>query len=123
VLGPDDIAALQRAVRAVPVANDVAAYAVRVVGNTRPGQCAGGAWGNSSSAVPVRARRRRSCSWEKAHALLHGRMQVDFADIRALAPEILRHRLVLNFRARAEKIDADRLVTRVLEHVKTDGAS
>jgi len=59
----------------------------------------------------------------KAHALLHGRMQVDFADIRALAPEILRHRLVLNFRARAEKIDADRLVTRVLEHVKTDGAS
>ena len=56
----------------------------------------------------------------QARALLHGRVHVDFADIRALAPAILRHRLVLNFRARAEKIDADQIVTRLLEKVKPD---
>jgi MoxR-like ATPase len=56
----------------------------------------------------------------KARALLHGRVHVDFADIRALAPSVLRHRLVLNFRARAEKVDSDMLVTRLLDAVKNE---
>ena len=122
VLGPEDIATLQRAVRAVPVANDVAAYAVRVVGGTRPGSAPAGVREFIECGASPRAS-QALVQLGKAHALLHGRMQVDFADVRALAPEILRHRLVLNFRARAEKVDADRLIARVLEHVKADGPS
>ena len=51
----------------------------------------------------------------KARALLNGRFHVDFADIRALAPEVLRHRLVLNYRSRADKVSADDLIARVID--------
>ena len=42
---------------------------------------------------------------------------VDFADLKALAAPVLRHRLVLNFHARADKVDADKLVERLLAAV------
>ena len=119
VLGPEDIAALRRAVRAVPVANDVAAYAVRVVAATRPGAALAGVADFIECGASPRAS-QAFVAMAKARALLQGRVHVDFADVRALAPEILRHRLVLNFRARAEKLDADRLIARVLEAVKTE---
>jgi MoxR-like ATPase len=53
----------------------------------------------------------------KARAILAGRFHVDFADLKALAAPVLRHRLVLNFHARADKIDADGLVERFLAAV------
>jgi MoxR-like ATPase len=124
VLGPDEITALQRAVRAVPVAEDVAKYAVRVVAATRPGNGTGAPAG-AAEFIECGASPRASqalIATAKARALLHGRVHVDFADIRALAPDILRHRLVLNFRARADKLDADTLIGRVLDHVKPDAA-
>lgn len=55
----------------------------------------------------------------KARAILSGRYHVDFADIVAVAPHVLRHRLVLNFHARADGLDADGLVDRLLKSVKT----
>ncbi|MDB6154114.1 MAG: ruvB 3 [Chthoniobacteraceae bacterium] len=124
VLNPEEILSLQRAVRAVPVANDVAVYAVRLVAATRPG-CKDGAPPGVAEFLDCGASPRASqalIATAKARALLNGRIHVDFADIRALAPDILRHRLVLNFRARAEKLDSDMLVHRVLDHVKTDAA-
>ncbi|MDB6175766.1 MAG: ruvB 3 [Chthoniobacteraceae bacterium] len=124
VLNPEEILSLQRAVRAVPIANDVAAYAVRLVAATRPG-CKNGAPPGVAEFIDCGASPRASqalIATAKARALLNGRIHVDFADIRALAPDILRHRLVLNFRARAEKLDSDMLVHRVLDHVKTDAA-
>lgn len=124
VLGSEEIIALQRAVRAVPVANDVAGYAVRIVAATRPGQN-GGAPAGVAEFLDCGASPRASqalIAMAKARALLHGRVHVDFADIRALAPDILRHRLILNFRARAEKIDADLLVQRALDYVKTEAS-
>jgi MoxR-like ATPase len=53
----------------------------------------------------------------KARAILAGRFHVDFADVRAVAAPVLRHRLVLNFHARAEGIDADGLIRRLIEIV------
>ncbi len=55
----------------------------------------------------------------KAMAVLSGRFHVDFADVRAVALPVLRHRLVLNFHARAEGIDADDLIRRLIEIVPT----
>jgi MoxR-like ATPase len=124
VLGPDQINELQRAVRAVPVARDVAGYAVRIVSATRPGQN-GASISGLTEYLDCGGSPRASqalIAMAKARALLHGRVHVDFADIRALAPEVLRHRLILNFRARAEKLDADVLVNRALEQVKTEAA-
>ncbi|MCH2278320.1 MAG: hypothetical protein MK358_05525, partial [Vicinamibacterales bacterium] len=53
----------------------------------------------------------------KARALMHGRFHVSVADVTALAPPILRHRIITNFYAESEKIDSDKLVTQLLEAV------
>ena len=122
VLDANALHALQRTVQAVPIASDVGRYAVRLASSTRPqnDKVAGvtefiecGASPRASQALVLAG---------KARALLNGRAHVDFADIRALAPAVLRHRLVLNFRARAEKVDADLLIQRLLENVKPDAA-
>ncbi len=44
-------------------------------------------------------------------------MHVDFADLKAVAHPVLRHRLVLNFHARADGIDSDMIVDRLLEEL------
>jgi MoxR-like ATPase len=55
----------------------------------------------------------------KARALLNGRFHVQFDDVHAMALPVLRHRLVLNFHARAEGVDADEVVRRILREVRT----
>ena len=54
----------------------------------------------------------------KARALLHGRSHVKFDDIRALAQPVLRHRVLINYRAEAEGVVIEDLVKRLLESVK-----
>ncbi len=53
----------------------------------------------------------------RAHAFLRGRGYVVPEDIRALAPDVLRHRLVLTFEAEAEDMDSDRVIAQILEAV------
>ena len=53
----------------------------------------------------------------RANALLHGRYNVSFGDVRALAPSVLRHRVLLNFHAEAERITTDTVIARLLEEV------
>ncbi|MBM4020058.1 MAG: AAA family ATPase [Planctomycetes bacterium] len=57
----------------------------------------------------------------KALALAAGRYNVAFEDLRRMARPALRHRLILNFEAEAEKIDPDAIVGGVLEHVPEPG--
>jgi MoxR-like ATPase len=54
----------------------------------------------------------------RAHAFLRGRGYVVPEDVRALAPEVLRHRIVLTFEAEAESLSTDDVVSRVLDAVK-----
>lgn len=122
VLDAEALTALQESVQAVPISTDVGRYAVRLTSATRPqtGNVPGvtefiecGASPRASQALVLAG---------KARALLNGRAHVDFADIRALAPAVLRHRLVLNFRARAEKVDADAIVAKLLQQVSQEKA-
>jgi MoxR-like ATPase len=53
----------------------------------------------------------------KARAVLNGRPAVSLEDIRAVAPPVLRHRLLVNFQAEADGIDAEMVVTRLLDAV------
>jgi MoxR-like ATPase len=116
-LGPEEVVRLQEYVRGMPIADSVVHYAARLVAASRPGgsgraelhkYIAYGASPRASQCLVLGA---------KACALLAGRFHVDFADIRALAAPVLRHRLVLNFHARADKVDADTLVERLLASV------
>jgi MoxR-like ATPase len=53
----------------------------------------------------------------RAHAWLQGRDYVDPADIQAVAPDVLRHRLVLSFEAEADGIEADTIIQGILDGV------
>ena len=121
VLDAAEIVRLQQVVRGVPVADAVVRYAVDLAIATRPGRgprddpriqkfLTYGASPRASQYLILGA---------KAMAVLSGRFHVDFADVRAVAVPVLRHRLVLNFHARAEGIDADDLIRRLIEIVPT----
>lgn len=122
-LSGEDILAFQRIARQVPAAQAVVQYAVHLVHATRPQSPASPqfvkdwvTWG-----AGIRASQNLVLAG-KVRALLHGRYNVSFNDIRALAPSILRHRLQLNFHAEAERITADELIRRVLDTVRAPGA-
>ncbi|MGH7134174.1 MAG: AAA family ATPase [Pirellulales bacterium] len=121
IVTADELLRLQSLVRGVPVANDVVNYAVALVGFSRPDTSAKphedvhrfvryGASPRASQYLILGA---------KARALLHGRFHVDFDDVKAMAVPVLRHRLVLNFHARADGVDADEIIRRLLKYVRT----
>jgi len=117
VLMADEILQLQRLVRGVPVADPVVQYAVRLVGATRPGYGKQDGvhkyirYGGSPRATQYLV------LGAKARAVLSGRCHVDYADVRAVALPVLRHRLMLTFHSRAENVDADALIDRILKNV------
>jgi MoxR-like ATPase len=53
----------------------------------------------------------------RAHAWLAGRDYVSPEDIQAIAPDVLRHRLLLSYQARADSVGADEIVARLLARV------
>jgi MoxR-like ATPase len=114
-----EILALQQAVRKVPVAQSVAEYAVTLVQATRP--AGGGApdfikryvqWGAGPRASQYLALAG------KAFATLDGRFNVAREDVQRAAKLVLRHRLILNFRAEADQQSADMIIDRLLGSVK-----
>ena len=123
VLSADEILELQRLVRGVPVADPVVQYAVNLVGATRPGYGSQDGvhkyirYGGSPRATQY------LILGAKARAVLGGRCHVDYADVRAVALPVLRHRLVLTFHSRAENVDADALIGRVLKSVPEKAAA
>jgi MoxR-like ATPase len=56
----------------------------------------------------------------RARALLHGRLHAGAADVQAVAPAALRHRIAANFTAQAEGIGSDRLTERLLASIPAD---
>jgi MoxR-like ATPase len=118
VLKAGEVLRLQELVRGVPVADAVVRYAVNLVGASRPGY---GAKQDSIHKYIRYGGSPRAAQYlilgAKARALLRGHFHVDFADVRSVAIPVLRHRLVLNFHARAEGIDADALIQRLMKVV------
>jgi len=118
VLTGDEILAAQRLVRRVPIADEVARYAVRLVDASRPGRPNSPEfvekwvkWGASLRASQALV------LGGKARALIHGRYHVSVNDVRALAPAVLRHRIVTNFYAESDGADANTVIARLLETV------
>ena len=59
----------------------------------------------------------------KARALLHGNFAVTAEDIERVAYPVLRHRILMNFRAEAEGVTSDLVTKHLLEHVRTQAKS
>jgi MoxR-like ATPase len=56
----------------------------------------------------------------KARAIIHGRFAASVDDVRALAPSVLRHRILTNFNAEAEGVTSLAIVDRLLEVVRPE---
>jgi MoxR-like ATPase len=115
VLSRDEILALQALVRRVPVAPHVIAHAVSLVRASRPGEA--GAADRVKAYVSFGAGPRASQALilaAKARAVLDGRYAAEVDDVRALALPILRHRLVMSFRAEAEGVRPAQIIEELL---------
>jgi MoxR-like ATPase len=114
----DEILAFQKLVRKVPSADAVTRYAVRLVSTSRPVNDTAPdfvkrwvTWGASLRASQF------LILGGKARAILHGRYNVSCEDVRAMAYPVLRHRVLLNFQAESEKVDTDKVITKLIESV------
>jgi len=119
-LNAPEISALQGLVRRVPVAEHVVRYAVKLARSTRP---EGDAPAFIKNWVTWGAGPRASqylVLGAKTRAVLAGRFAPGIDDVRAVAPMVLRHRIVTNFTAEAEGVKADRIVADLMAHVPAE---
>jgi MoxR-like ATPase len=115
VLSPQDILGLQALVRAVEVGDTVVDAVVRLVRATRPQDPSAGA--DVKRYVSFGAGPRATqflILAAKARAVLHGHETPSLDDVRALAPAVLRHRMLVNFLAESENVRSDDLIDRLL---------
>jgi len=113
-----DLVAFQRLVRRVPIADPVLKYALSLARTSRP----------ESPHAPESVKKWvqygasvRAAQYlvlgGKARALTSGRYHVSFEDIKAMAHPVLRHRVLVNFRAESEGITTDSIIDELLERV------
>jgi MoxR-like ATPase len=118
VVSAEDLTAMQELVLKVPIAPYVIRYALRITRATRTDQTnapdfirnyvSWGAGPRASQYLVLAA---------KARAVLRGRPYVACEDIRAVAAPVLRHRILTNFNAEADGMNADEIVRRLLEEI------
>ena len=115
----EDVQRFHALVRQVPVAEDLVRYAVRLAAATRPRQPGTPEfvndwviWGAGTRAAQFLV------LGAMARALLQGRAHVTKEDIIALAAPVLRHRVLVNYRAEAEGVSVGKVIERVLESVE-----
>ncbi len=136
VLSATDILEMQDIVRKVPVAPYVIRYAMKFTRLTRKGSRVG-AGVNTQRKVDVEVPDfvRDYVTWgagpratqflilaAKARAVLHGRYYVSCEDVRAVAPPVLRHRIITNFNAEADGVRPDEIVQRLTNLIPRDPA-
>lgn len=117
VLSARDIMEYQHTIRRMPVVDNVCEYAVKLVTSTRPtgkGETLADkyiSWGagpRASQYLIIGAR---------THAALQGKYSPDMEDVRAVAHNVLRHRIVRNYYAEAENISTDELIDKLIREL------
>lgn len=110
-----EISFFQQLVRNIPITDHVLEYAVSLAAKTRPGTAAAteevnkflswGAGPRASQFLVLGA---------KCHAAISGKYSPDKEDVQAVAESILRHRIVRNYKAEAEGISTEKLISNLL---------
>ena len=116
----DTFMQLRELVSAVPIPGNVAEFAVRLCGATRPNEDTGSAVAKDYLAWGAGPRGSQNLVLAaKARSLLEGRTAPIIDDIRALALPILRHRIVVNHRAIGDGVDTKAVIDRLLEESRS----
>ena len=119
VIDGKTILEMRELAKTVPVIDDVLRYTVRLVSNTHPEIV------NTSEtakkyirygASPRAAQALITCA--KVRALMNGKYNVSYSDIRALAYPVLRHRIKLNYSAVSDKLTVDDVVKQLIDETK-----
>jgi MoxR-like ATPase len=118
-LQAQEIIEIQKLIRAIPISDEVLEYAIRLVSRTRPEDPTAPEyvkeyvrWGASPRASQFLV------LGAKARAATRGRLCADYEGVRSVAREVLRHRVLTNFNARAQKVTVSDLIERLLGETK-----
>ncbi len=120
VAGAADVERLRAVVRAIHMEPVLEGYIVEVVRATRDPKAAG--LPDLASLVDVGASPRASIAFgvaARAHAFLEGRAWVGPDDVKAVGPDVLRHRLLLSYEAEAAEVTPEEVIRRVFDRVPT----
>ncbi|MEX2597594.1 MAG: MoxR family ATPase [Salibacteraceae bacterium] len=117
VMSAEEILFFQQLVRKVPVPDGVIDFSVKLANSTRPGKDYSpsitnefvnwGAGPRASQYLVLGA---------KCHALLRGKYSPDNEDVRAVATNVLRHRIVRNYKAEAEGVSTEDIIEELIKH-------
>ena len=115
----EDVLRFHEMVRQMPIAEEVAGYAVRLVAATRPGRPEAASFVNHwvNWGAGLRAAQMLVLG-AKARALINGQSHVSMDDIKALVHPVLRHRLLLGYKAEAEGVTVEDCIDRLLAEVR-----
>lgn len=113
ILSAEEILYFQQLVRKIPVADNVIEYAVKLAVKTRANESnqlasqylAWGAGPRASQYLVLGA---------KAHAALNGKYSPDIEDVKAVAYNVLRHRIVRNYKAEADGLSVEEIISKLL---------
>lgn len=116
LLSGEDVLSVHQLVRKVPIASEMVRFAVKLSAASRPHQPGTPDFVNEwvSWGAGTRAGQYLVLG-AKARALLRGRAHVSLDDLQTLAYPVLRHRILLNYRAEAEGITIDNVIKRLIE--------
>lgn len=115
VLTGEEILFFQNLVRKIPVPENVYNYAVSLVAKTRPNKPEAIEWTNEYLTWGAGPRASQYLIMgAKCHAVLNGKYSPDIEDVRAVTTAVLRHRIVLNYKAEAEGITVEDIVKKLL---------
>ncbi|REJ86731.1 MAG: AAA family ATPase [Planctomycetota bacterium] len=118
----EDVLAFHDVVRKVPIAREIIDYAVRLTAASRPNQPEAADFVNQwvSWGAGTRASQYLVLG-AKSRALLAGRAHVTVDDIQSLAQPVLRHRVLVNYKAEAEGVSVGQVIGRLVESVEAPG--
>jgi MoxR-like ATPase len=120
----EDVLRFHELVRQMPIAQDLIRYAVRLAAASRPQQPGSPAFINDWVNWGAGTRAGQSLVLgAKARALLQGRTHVSTEDVRVLAAPVLRHRVLVNYRAEAEGVNVETIIRRLLDSMKEPGSA
>ena len=115
VLGVDKIIEYQNLVKRVPVTDHVYEYIVSLVHKTRPGREGTHEYINQYVTYGAGPRAGQNLVMAaKCLALIKGKFSPDVTEVKEVAKNVLRHRLVRNYKAEAEEISADQIIEKIL---------
>ncbi len=115
ILSIDEIVFYQKLLQKIPIPENVYEYAVKLATMTRPNTAMAHPWANDylSWGAGPRASQYLVIG-ARTHAVLNGKYSPDIEDIKAVAHNILRHRIIKNYKAEAEGITINDIIDKLL---------